>query len=145
MAGATITFLLCWGILILALFGRYSWRAFRMFHKTLGTWTTVWTVLLITWTMWLQAILMAIGKILPHSYNAIANFISMGITRGIYAIMPALIAPPVVGRHASFSCIIMSFAFLIVVGLSSIITFPIPCAIVIHRFLKRTDSYSPMP
>lgn len=140
MGGATITFLLCWGILMLAVFGLYSWRAFRVFHKTLGTWTTVWTVLLITWTMWLQAILMVISKILPHSYNAIANFISMGITRGIYAIMPALIAPPVVGGHAVFSGIIMSFAFLIVVGLSSIMTFPIPYAIVIHRFLRRLES-----
>lgn len=140
MAGATITFLLCWGILILALFVRYSWRAFRMFHKTLGTWVTVWTLLLITWTMWLQAIFMIISKLLPHSYNAIANFISMGIARGVYAIMPALIAPPIVGINTVFSCIIMSFVFLIVVGLSSIMTFPVPCAIVIHRFLKRLES-----
>jgi len=136
MEGVSIALLLCWSILLLTLFGLYSWRAFRAFHKTLGTWTTVWTVLLITWTMWLKVVLMVISRASPRGYNVI----STGITRGIFAIISAFIANPIMGRNAVFSCILTSFAFLIMVSLSSIVTFPIPGAIVIHRFLKRLES-----
>lgn len=123
---ADLTFFLIWFFLMIPLFFVFSWRVARVFYRVLGTWATIWTLLLMTWTV----PFMVIAKVWPQAYHIIMR----GITLGVYIVVSTI---PIVGRSAAF--------FGVIVPLTLVITmyslwFPIPAAIVIHRFLRKIES-----
>ena len=114
---------LCWaivlglGFIIIPLFFVFSCRIAKIYHKALGTRATIWTVLLMTWTIWIWIALMIIARIWPQAYYITVK----GLARGTRSVaFPGIIA-------------------VIMACLSSAVTYLAPTAIVVYHLLKEVD------
>ena len=137
-----LLFMSCWSLLTIPLVFIFSCRIARIFYRTLGIRWTVWSVLLMTWTVPVAVITIGLpqcSKVLSGVYGGIMR----GITLGMDAVISIIVAIPVMSRTVVFPVVIVPLAQAIPVMLAcllSIMYFAIPYTIVIHRILEKVQS-----